>query len=72
MAKKDEDAHKIPEAVEVGRKGGIRGGPARADALSARRRHEIAVQGGKARWKEDNLHADDDPEVVKKFRDLNP
>lgn len=36
--------------VEIGRKGGKRGGPARARKLSHRRRAEIALQGANARW----------------------
>ncbi len=70
MAKKDSD--KLPAAVTLGALGGKKGGPARADALSAKRRKEIAVEGGKARWSEENLQAGDDPEIAKKFRNLNP
>ena len=33
----------------LGRKGGEKGGPARARVLSAEQRHRIAVMGGKAR-----------------------
>ncbi len=44
MAKK-----KWAPAVEMGKRGGARGGPARARKLSAKRRSEIATQGGKAR-----------------------
>jgi hypothetical protein len=36
--------------VEIGRKGGKRGGPERAKRLSARRRSEIATEGAEARW----------------------
>ncbi len=32
------------------RKGGLKGGKARADAVSAERRKEIAKEGAKARW----------------------
>jgi len=35
----------------LGRRGGLRGGPARAKALSARRKVEIARTAAKARWK---------------------
>lgn len=38
-------------AVALGRKGGKKGGPARAKALTAKRRKEIAQKAAKARWK---------------------
>ena len=38
------------ELSELGRKGGSRGGPARAKALSKARRQEIARAAAKARW----------------------
>ena len=37
--------------AEAGRKLGHRGGHARAEKLSAKRRREIALKGAKARWK---------------------
>lgn len=37
-------------AVLLGRKGGLKGGPARAGTLSPVRRKEIASQAAKARW----------------------
>ena len=40
---------KNPAAVQLGAKGGKKGGPARAKALSPARRTEIARKGGKAR-----------------------
>jgi hypothetical protein len=39
-----------PHAAALGRLGGLKGGPARAAALPARRRREIARQAAKARW----------------------
>ena len=42
---------KNPAAVELGRRGGLKGGPARARSLSAKRRKEIAKQAAEARWK---------------------
>jgi hypothetical protein len=39
-----------PHAVALGRLGGLRGGPARAGALSPRRRREIARAAALARW----------------------
>jgi len=37
-------------AVELGRLGGIKGGRARAEKLSPRRRKQIARQAAQARW----------------------
>lgn len=37
--------------ADLGRRGGKRGGPARAEALSKKRRKQIASQAAKARWK---------------------
>jgi hypothetical protein len=42
-------ATKNPHAVALGRLGGAKGGPARAKALSARRRSQIAKRGAAAR-----------------------
>jgi hypothetical protein len=41
---------KNPAAVTLGRLGGLKGGKARADKLSPRRRKEIAKAAAKARW----------------------
>ena len=41
-------------AVELGRKGGKVGGPARAKVLSAKRRKEIAKKAAAARWGHEN------------------
>ena len=41
---------KNPAAVWLGRQGGLKGGPARAKALSAHRRRAIARKAGTARW----------------------
>jgi hypothetical protein len=40
-----------PAAIERGRKGGQKGGAARARVLSDARRKEIASQAAKTRWK---------------------
>ena len=40
-----------PHAAALGRLGGLKGGPARAAALSAKRRREIARAGARARWR---------------------
>jgi hypothetical protein len=41
---------KDPAAVTLGRRGGLKGGPARAKALSAKRRREIAKRAIATRW----------------------
>jgi hypothetical protein len=41
---------KDPAAVALGRKGGLKGGPARSKKLSAKRRSEIARKAAAARW----------------------
>jgi hypothetical protein len=50
-APKDQPPVKNPAAVELGRLGGLKGGKARADKLSARRRKAIAKKAATARWK---------------------
>lgn len=45
------ESGKNPAAVAFGRLGGLKGGKARAAALSARKRKLIARKGAKARWK---------------------
>jgi len=42
---------KNPAAVALGRLGGLKGGKARAEKLSAKKRKEIASKAAKARWK---------------------
>lgn len=49
-APKQEGPAKDPAAVELGRKGGLKGGPARAQALSAVERSAIARRAAEARW----------------------
>jgi len=44
------DENKDPNAVALGRKGGLKGGKARAASLTAERRSEIAKKAAKARW----------------------
>jgi len=36
---------------QIGRKGGLKGGPARAKTLTAKKRKEIARKAAMARWK---------------------
>jgi hypothetical protein len=42
---------KNPAAVALGKLGGIKGGKARAEKLSPRRRRQIAKRAAQARWK---------------------
>jgi len=44
---------KNPAAVVLGRLGGLKGGKARAEKLSAKKRTEIAKKAAKARWNQD-------------------
>jgi hypothetical protein len=44
------DAGKDPAAVALGRKGGLKGGKARATSLSKKRRTEIAQKAARSRW----------------------
>lgn len=47
------ESGKNPAAVELGRRGGLKGGKARAKALSQRRRKQIAKLAAVSRWKND-------------------
>ena len=47
---KAEHSTKNPAAVELGRLGGLKGGKARSQSLSAEQRREIAQQAARARW----------------------
>ena len=44
------DEGKNEESVKAGRKGGLKGGPARKAALTDERRVEIAKRAAEARW----------------------
>ena len=46
----DPNAGKNPHAVALGRMGGMKGGKARAESLSARTRKKIAKKAALARW----------------------
>lgn len=48
---KPEERVKDPAAVNLGRRGGLVGGKARAAKLSAERRREIARKAAQARWR---------------------
>lgn len=47
------ESTKDPAAVELGRRGGLKGGKARAVKLSAKRRSEIAKKAARARWQKE-------------------
>jgi len=46
----EEKFEKNPAAVALGRLGGLKGGKARAEKLSAKRRKEIAKKAAEVRW----------------------
>jgi len=46
----DPNEGKDPAAIERGRQGGLKGGKARAEKLSPKRRKEIAKKAAKSRW----------------------
>jgi hypothetical protein len=50
-AKPKPEPEKDPAAVELGRRGGLKGGKARAKKLSAKERSEIARKAAATRWK---------------------
>lgn len=45
---------KDPAAVSLGRRGGLKGGRARAEKLDPESRREIAQKAAQARWKKDD------------------
>jgi hypothetical protein len=45
-----EQSTKNPHAVALGKLGGAKGGKARAEALSPRKREQIAKKAAQARW----------------------
>jgi len=49
-APKEHPPEKNPAAVALGRLGGLKGGKARAEKLSAKKRKEIAKKAAEARW----------------------
>jgi hypothetical protein len=51
MSELQTDDGKNAAAVALGRMGGLKGGKARAEKLTARRRTEIAAGAAAARWK---------------------
>lgn len=49
-AERAEAPDKDPAAVALGRRGGLKGGKARADSLTPEQRKESAQKAAKARW----------------------
>lgn len=49
-AREDENAGKNPAAVALGRLGGLKGGKARAESLTAKQRKAAAKKAAAARW----------------------
>jgi hypothetical protein len=47
------ESEKNPAAVELGRKGGLKGGKARAAKLTSEQRKDSARKAAKARWRND-------------------
>lgn len=50
---------KDPLAVELGRRGGLKGGKARSDALTPEQRSEIARKAAKKRWGQKSSSAEE-------------
>jgi hypothetical protein len=51
--KVDPDEGKDPAAVALGRRGGLKGGKARAAKMSAKQRSAAARRAARARWRSD-------------------
>lgn len=52
-SKPEPPPEKNPAAVSLGRLGGLKGGKARAEKLTKKRRSEIAKKAAEARWKKE-------------------
>lgn len=52
----DPDEGKDPAAVSLGRRGGLKGGKARAAKLTAEERRKIAAKAAAARWNRPPKH----------------
>src|SRR5438132_7116462 len=46
----DDEPGKNPAAVELGRRGGLKGGRARMDSLTPEQRRQLGLKGARARW----------------------
>lgn len=53
-AEPDQDNGKDPAAVALGRRGGLKGGKARAAKMSAEERRESAQKAARARWQRES------------------
>lgn len=53
-ADKASDSGKDPAAVSLGRRGGLKGGNARAKSLTPKQRKAIATKAAEARWKKND------------------
>lgn len=51
VPKEESGPAKDPAAVALGRKGGLKGGKARAAKMTAKQRREAAKKAARARWK---------------------
>jgi N6-adenosine-specific RNA methylase IME4 len=62
----DDDEHKDPIAVEFGRRGGLKGGRARAEKLSPDERSEIARRAAAVRWgvQPETVEVEPQPSVI--------
>lgn len=59
---------KDPAAVELGQRGGLKGGPARASKLTAEQRSEISRKAARTRWdKEKDVELPNDEEAWQRF-----
>ena len=50
----EQDSDKDPAAVALGRRGGLKGGPARAAKMTADERRASALKAARARWGKNN------------------
>lgn len=55
----DPDAGKNPAAIKRGYLGGIKGGKARAESLTPRKRREIATKAARKRWSKKSVESVD-------------
>lgn len=55
---KPENQGKDPLAVELGRRGGLKGGKARAKKMTKKQRSEAARKAAKARWRKRRMTTD--------------
>ena len=63
------DPAKNPNAVALGRLGGLKGGAARAASLSPKKRSQIAAKAAKARWGKEAMSAPD-PKLIELYTSL--